>query len=847
MFRVALKSLLARKLRLLMSTFAIVLGVSFVSGTLVFSDTLERSFTSLFASAVGDVVVRPDGGTAADGSPSSRTLGPALVEKLAGAPGAARADGNVSATGVYVVDKDGKLVGGQGAPGIGTGYNTAPAGHGLTGLQVVEGRAPGTSGEVALDEAVVESTGYEIGDSVPMITAGEVPTLSAELVGVVGFPEGGSLNGATLATFDMETAQDLFVGGRDRFHDIWVTAEDGTSQEELRDAVEPLLPADVEALTGDEAADESGEALMEAISFIRTFLLVFAAIALVVGAFLIVNTFSILVAQRSRELALLRALGASRRQVTVSVVLEAFILGLVGSTAGLALGFGLAMGIRAMFSQFGLELGGTSLIFLPQTAIAAYAVGLVFTMGAALVPAWRTGRIAPIQALRDDVAMPHSSLTRRMIIGTTLVLAGAAGMAAGLFFDVPRAGWAIGIGMLLVLLGVAGVAPVVTKPFLGAAGWVNARLFGTVGRLAGQNSLRNPRRTTATASALMIGLAVASTLAILGSSTKASVDKAISENFVGDYVVSNAVGQPFSPRIARRIAEVPGVERVAAQRFAFLPMTFGSESQPRDTVAIGIDPDNLDLIGVSFTAGGADAFADGTVIVSEQFAENRGLAVGDTIAAAMLTGEKDLEVAGIYETNPLAGDLMTTTGTLTGGGFPDQDNSLIVIAPDASQDDLDEVVAQLPIVTVANQQEYAEAQRAPIDQMVMLIFALLGLALLIAVLGIVNTLALSVIERTREIGLLRAIGLGRAQLRRMIRLESIVIALLGAALGVALGLLFGTAALWSLRDQGLEVIAIPWGQVGIFLGLALVIGVIAAAFPARRAARLDVLQAIATE
>ena len=352
------------------------------------------------------------------------------------------------------------------------------------------------------------------------------------------------------------------------------------------------LPDDVEAVTGDTAADEAATDLLDAISFLRTFLLIFAGISLVVGAFLIVNTFSILVAQRSRELALLRALGASKRQVTRSVLFEAFLVGVVGSTLGLGLGVLLAMGIRALFANFGLDLTGQSLIFAPRTVLACYVVGVLVTMAAAWLPARRTARIAPVQALRDDIALPETSIHRRLLVGTVAIVVGAAAMGAGLFADVPRGGWVLGFGILVVLLGVTAVSPVISRPFLAAAQAVFRRLFGTVGNLAGQNSLRNPRRTTATASALMIGLALAGTMAILGDSAKASVDRAVEENFVGDYIVSSVFGEPFSPSIAGEMAKVDGIDRVVRQRW-------GQAERDGDFFGIaGIDPGDASFLGI---------------------------------------------------------------------------------------------------------------------------------------------------------------------------------------------------------------------------------------------------------
>jgi len=560
MFRASWKSLLARKLRLMMSAFAIVLGVAFVAGSLVFTDTLGRAFTNIMAGSVGDVVVRPVGAVNQDNTQSSKTLPASLVAALAKVDGAGRVDGNVSSSGVFVVGRDGKVIGGQGAPGIGVNFGNAPAGHGLEGLSISQGRAPAKAGEITLDPQTAEKAGYKVGDIVPLVTSGTQPSVKATMVGVVKFG-GGGIAGATLTTFDTRTAQQLFQGGKDVYNDIWVTARNGVSQSELRDRVQAALPPGVEALTGDKAADEAASEINKALSFISTFLLVFAGVSLVVGSFLIINTFSILVAQRSRELALFRALGASRRQIGQSVLFEALVVGFVGSTVGLVLGFALALGIKALFALIGLDLSGSPLIFEPQTAAVAYLVGMLVTAFAAYLPGRRAGRIAPIEAMRDDVAMPEASIRRRTLIGSAMAAAGAAAMGVGLFTDVSQAISYVGGGILFVVLGVALASPVIGHPVIVVVGAFYRRVFGTVGLLAEQNAMRNPRRTAATASALMIGLTLVSMMAVFGQSAKASIDKTISKSFSADYVVSNAVGVPFSPAIADQVENVPGSAR----------------------------------------------------------------------------------------------------------------------------------------------------------------------------------------------------------------------------------------------------------------------------------------------
>jgi len=848
MLRAALKNLMARKLRLLMSGFAIVLGVAFVAGSFIFTDTLERNFTAIMDGSVGDVVVRPAGASGDDSAQDSRKVPAALVERLADVEGAARADGNVTSFGVFVVGEDGKVIGAQGAPGLGFNWHDAPAASDdRPSIRLVEGHRPLRAGQVVLDPSTAEKAGYEVGDDVALVTSGARPMVHARLVGLAEFG-GGSLAGASMSIFDTHTAQALFAGGRDVFSDAWVTAADGVGQEELRDDVAAALPAGYEAVTGDKAADEASDDITEGLSFISTFLLVFAAVALVVGSFLIVNTFSILVAQRSKEMALFRALGASRRQVTRSVLFEATLIGVVGSTVGLLLGGGLAVGLKALFATFGLDLTGAGLVFEPRTVVVSYLVGLLVTLFAAYLPARRASRIPPVAALRDDVAMPEQTLRRRLVVGTVMIAVGVVGVATEFLADVSWGMWAFGLGVLLVLLGVALISPVVGRPVVALVGMAYRRMFGTVGRLAEQNAVRNPRRTAATASALMIGLTLVSAMSVLGASAKASVDKSIADNFAADFVVSNAIGVPFSPAVTDRVEKVDGVESVA--RFRFAPGRVDGER----AVVGAADPQLFTrAMEVDLASGSARDLHGRAVLVEQQRAEDAGLAVGDTVSVTLPKGQRDYRVAGTFEASPaVPTGYVVSLGALEAAGVEPADSyAYVTTAAGASRaavrTAIDATIADLPTVTLKDQAEFAQEQRAPIDQMLMLIYAMLGLAVVIAVLGIVNTLALSVIERTREVGLLRAVGLSRRQLRRMVRLESTVIAVLGATLGVALGLVFGVGLLSALADEGLDVLSVPVAQLAAFVLASGLVGVLAAVWPARRAARLDVLKAITTE
>jgi len=848
MLRASWKSLLARKLRLLMSGFAIVLGVAFVSGSLIFTDTLGQAFTKIMAGGVGDVVVRPTGAANTDFTQSAKTLPASLVKDLATVDGAARVDGYVSSVGVFVIGRDGKVIGAQGAPGIGMNFSDAPAGHGIQGLSITSGRAPAKAGEITLDPLTAEKAGYKIRDTVPMVTSGTQPSLKANMVGIGKFG-GGGLAGASLTTFDLKTAQQLFEGGKDVYNGIWVTAKDGVSQAELRDRVKPLLPVGAEAVTGDKAADESASAINQSLSFISTFLLVFAGVSLVVGTFLIINTFSILVAQRSRELALFRALGASRRQVSRSVLFEALVIGIIGSTVGLALGFVLATGIKVLFAAIGLDLSGSPLVFEPRTALASYLVGILVTVFAAYLPGRRASRIAPVEALRDDVAMPESSIRRRAAIGTAMTVLGALALGVGLFTSIPNALVSIGGGMFLVVVGVAIASPLLGRPVVGLVGMFYRRMFGTVGRLAEQNAMRNPRRTAATASALMVGLTLVSMMAVFGQSTKASVDKTIAASFSADYVVSNAIGVPFSPVVVDQVKKVPGVDAVA--RFRFVAAKVGADS----TQVGGIEPAPFaKAMKVKMDSGRIGALSGQTLLVESTLARQKGLVVGDKVTMSIAGNAASYPVVGTFEALPgITGwQYLTSLEALSAAGVVPADNfAYVVRAPgsDAAtvRAGIAKVVAGLPTVTLKDQAEFAAEQRAPVDQMLALIYALLGLAVVIAVLGIVNTLALSVIERTREVGLLRAVGLSRRQLRTMVRLEAVIISLLGAVLGVGLGLVFGVALQRSQADSGVEVLSVPFVQLITFVALAALVGVLAAVWPARRAARLDVLRAITTD
>ncbi|QIM21828.1 FtsX-like permease family protein [Phycicoccus sp. HDW14] len=852
MLRATLRGILAHKVRLLLSGVAVVLGVAFVAGSYVFTDTLDRAFTGLTSGAVGDVIVRPGsaedtGGGGPLGAQAVRTVPADLVARLGAVPGAARADGRVTAFGTFVVDKRGKLVGGGGPPGIAVSYSAGPAANGIPSATLEHGRFPARAGEVVLDVNSAERSGYLLGEQVPLLTAGAQPRVEATLVGTAEFG-GSSLVGASVVMFDPRQAQQLFLEGGTGWSTVWVTAAPGTSQTDLLRSVQAVLPKGFRADTGDATSARAATRIDEALSFVTTFLLVFAGVALTVGAFLIVNTFSILVAQRSRELALLRAIGASRRQVARSVLVEAGLVGFVGSALGVGVGVLLAIGIRAAFGRVGLDLGSTPLVLQGRTVAVALAVGVLVTVVSAYLPARRAGRVPPVAAMRDDAVLAEGGMRWRIVVGSVLLAAGVGAMAAGL------AGWGseptyvLGVGAFGVLVGTALLSPVLGRPVLGLLGATYRRLFGAVGRMAEQNSRRNPRRTGATASALMIGVSLVTLMSVLGASAKASLDKSLAEDIVADYVVSSVVGQGFSAAITDTVADVPGVAEVVRVRGARVELKGDRE------FATGVDPAGVVRVArPDVTAGSLEALGAGDVALSTAHARDLGLRIGDPVTTSFAGTEVSGRVVATYEPDAvLQADVTMSLTAFDALGVPPTDRSAFVVAEPgtdrpALKRALDAAVADLPTVGVADQEEFAAEQRRPIDQLLFIVYALLGLAVVIAVLGIVNTLALSVVERVREIGLLRAVGLSRRQLRLMLRLESVAIAVLGAVLGIVLGLAFAVALQRSLADDGIDVLSIPWLQLAGFVAVAALVGVLAALWPGRRAARLDVLRAIASE
>ncbi|MFC5729869.1 MULTISPECIES: ABC transporter permease [Nocardioides] len=847
MLRLTLRNLFARKVRLLMSGLAVILGVAFLSGVLVFSNGLSSTFDGIINGSTPDGSVRPKDTNEFDGGFSGQTvesLSPAVVDDLRALPEVARADGDVVGFGMSLLADDGTLVGGTGAPTLAFNYHDAPNMDGGSILQLEAGRWPTAPDEVVLDEDAMEAGDYALGDEVKLLAPFGQVDRTARLVGTAEF-NGGGTAGATLLIFSTEGAQALFLDGRDVFNRISLTAAEGVSQEELAAAAAEVVPPGFEAVTGDQVAEESQDAVGAFLGVISVFLLVFAIIAVIVGGFIIVNTFSILVAQRTRELALLRAMGAGRAQVTRSVLIEALVLSVLASTIGIGLGLLLALGLAALFRFFGLDIASGALDLTVNAVLVSYAVGIVVTMLAAYLPARRAGRVAPVAAMRADVTPDRGSLRRRTAIGA-VVLAIGAGFAVAGVVGAPGsdAAW-IGVGAVLWILAVAAISSVVGRPVLVACRALFSALFGTAGRLAGENALRDPRRTGATASALMIGLALVSTIGVLAASLNQSVDDVVDEQFTADLLVQSTNYLPFSTEVGDRIAEVEGVGMMSRQQWATARLG-------GDTVAVAGNDEHFDDIYSLEMVDGRQRMSGAETVVTTDFADEHGLAVGDPLELRFTGGQRlDLEVVGITDSTEVTAEVSVPLERLVDAGTLRQDTSISILLepgadPAAVHDRVDRAAESVPIVGVYDKAEFSDQIREQVNQLLYMIYGLLALAIVIAVIGIVNTLGLSVIERTREIGLLRAVGMSRVKLRRMVTLESVTIALLGAVLGMALGLVIGVLLRQSLSDD-LTSLGLPLTQLVLFLVVAVVVGVLAAVIPAIRASRLNVLEAIATE
>ena len=847
MLRATLKSLLARKLRLLLSGLAVVLGVMFVSGAFVLTDTLGRSFDAVFADAYAEVDVSVEAKpkidvSTAEGMPLSTPMPASVLDRIKAVPGVADAEGVVAADGARMIGSNGKVVTSFGPPQLGQNW------LGESDLvEIREGRAPQADDEIVINTALAEAGKVKVGDRVGVLTL--APKKEFTLVGVFGYSGGrDSIGGANEIYFTTPVAQQLMLGKPDVFSNISVQAADGTTPAALRDELARTLGADYQVKTGEQLAADASAGLKEGLSFFNKILLGFAAVALLVGTFLILNTFSIIVAQRTRELALMRAIGASGKQVIGSVVLEALAVGLIASVLGLAAGIGVGALLAYLFGQLagGLTLAGLG---VPASAvIGAFAVGMLITVIAALLPAVRASRIPPIAAMQD-VATPDRPLTKVTVGGAVVTGIGAVLLFLGLGGHAGDSTLATILGgVLFAFIGVALLTPIISRPVVALLGAMFS--WSVPGKLGRLNSGRNPRRTAITAAALMVGIALVTGVTVILDSAKGSIGKLAEDNIKAELVISGSTTGPrpasFDPAVLEKAAAIPGVRMVDGE-YGDMAVVGGE----RTWVAVSSNVAALQQIfGAKATAGDISTLAPDQMLVSSDTAKARNLTVGSTVPVQLSRGDaRTYTVSGIYESSQLTNPVTLPPQAAADFSIPQPIQGFLQLAPgtsvDAVQPQIERLLADSPEVSVADRAGFIEQQTGQLDSLLQMIQILLALAIVIAVLGIINTLALSVLERTRELGLLRAIGLRRAQTMRMITVEAVVISIFGALLGVVVGTGLGAAVVEALKDEGITDLVLPWGQMVTFLILAAIIGVVAAVLPAIRAARINVLGAIA--
>jgi putative ABC transport system permease protein len=705
----------------------------------------------------------------------------------------------------------------------------------------VQGRGAVAKGEVMVESATLKKSGLAVGAHTQALIGNHPEPVT--IVGEVTLDT--SIAGATLVLVDDATARAEFAPDG-TVQAFTLTANPGVSQDELRSRVAAVLPADAEAVTGKKVGEETKKQIDTILGFISIFLGVFAVISLLVGAFIIANTFSMLVAQRTRELALLRALGASRGQVLRVVLGEAAILGIFGSLLGLGMGILVAKGLQAVLGAGGLDISG-GLPVHTRTIVVSLLIGTIVTTVSSVFPALRAARVAPVAALRDDVAAPVGGVFRRGLIGGIIVLLGVLAVVPGVTSTDVNWGL-VGLGSALLVIGMLVAAPATTRPVIRVVAWPFVLITGAIGRLARENSLRNPRRTATTASALMIGLALMAAVSVIAASAKASVADLVDSQLTSDYVLNGGGVSQFPVTVADAVAKLPDVGSVATVR------SVNMEIDKRGLFAIAGDPKGIaDNVKLVVTAGSLNALDSGQVLVARTVATKQGWHVGSQLTGAVGTLKgQNLTVGGIYEDTQVLGGQLIVPDALYQKAVPAAFRGDIFVYVKATpgadlvalRKELNTVVKPFLVVSVQDGKEFTDSQASSVNSLLSIIYALLALSVLIAVLGIINTLALSVFERTREIGLLRAIGMSRRKLRRMITIESVSTAVFGAVLGAVLGLALGIAVQHGLRSQGLNKLAIPYGPLLIVLIASALAGMVAAVLPAWRAARLDVLRAI---
>ncbi|MFB6839854.1 ABC transporter permease [Streptomyces sp. NPDC056361] len=843
MFRTALRNVLAHKARLLMTVLAVMLGVAFVSGTLVFTDTLSQAFRNQSAKSYDDVAVAVDMYPSPEEARKAPGLSQQDVDKVAKLDGVAsvapRVDGFAG-----VPDKNGKLIG-SGWSNKGT--NFAPGKDGKDrAYAFTTGNGPADAGQVALDKDTADKGGYKVGDTVRVATNG--PVKEYTLSGVFTTEDGAVNAGGSLVVFDTAVAQKLYLKPG-FFQSLTVTAAPGADDAKLLDEVLKVVPKAASAQTGQALADEQAKQIESGLGALNQVLLGFAGIALFVGIFLISNTFTMLVAQRTKELALMRAVGASRKQITRSVLAEAGLVGLVASAVGYVLGIGLAVTLRSAMSAFDMKVPAGDLVLGATPAVSAFAVGVLITMLAAWLPGRRAAKIPPVAAMSSVHATASTkSLVVRNSIGAVLTALGVVLIMLGANQGGDDGRMYIAGGAFLTLIGVIVLIPMLSRPVIALIRPLFVSVFGVSGKLAGLNAVRNPRRTGATASALAIGLTLVTGLSVLGATVGSALDKVTTDQIKADYMVSMASGNSLSPEALAALEKAPGVTAVS-------PQQAGAFDLKGSYVSVsGVAPGDIEkVLKLDVVNGSLSSLGGNTIAIDAKVAAKRGLKVGDTVPVEYLDKQKGkLTVGAVYEANEFVSPVLADHKLVTAHEEQTEIREIYVStdggASAANERALSKAMGDNPAIQVMDHKEIRDTFGGPINMLLNIMYGLLGMALIIAVLGVVNTLAMSVFERQQEIGMLRAIGLDRRRVKRMVRLEAVVISVFGAVVGIGLGSFLG----WALGETFKNslpgyALVLPWDRIGLFLVLAALVGVLASLWPARSAAKLNMLSAIKAE
>ena len=845
MIRIAWRSLTAHKLRTILTTLAILLGVAMISGTYVLTDQIDRGFKEIFSDAYKgtDVTIQRKAEFSGQLTGATEGLPQSMVDQVKSVDGVSAVFGYVAGMGAVAVD--GKVVETRGSPTLFFSYSP----NDIAPPQYVRGAPPAKSGEVAVIEKLATDQKLAVGAPLTVIT--EDGPHEARVSGVFRFSAQSSLGGSLLIHTTLADAQDWF-GMAGRVSEIDVKAEPGVSADTLATRVRAALPPDTEVKTGAQAAADQTKSVSDSIgAFLKPVLLSFGGIAVLVGAFIIFNAFSMTVAQRRRELAMLRALGATRRQVLVSLAGEALAMGVLASLVGLFVGLGVAAGVNQVFKAAGFDIPRSGLVLLPRTISIALAVGVVVTLLSALVPALRATRVPPMAALQESAQLPPSRFARfAPIMGGVVAVLGALLIVAGMYgpgSTMIRLA-TIAFGAILVFVAVAMLSRFVVRPLVGVLGWPLQKLAPVSGRLARDNSRRNPGRTALTAAALMIGLAVVVFVAVLAQGLKSSFIDSFDKTVRADYIVSAKNFMTIPSDTVLQVAKVPSVETAVSLDAQQVQVKGGSLP-----VIYGVDPFAIERVWSFDWLEGSDAVLPqlGTsgAIVEEQTASSLGVGMGDTIPVTTVEGKRaTLKVIGVYR-DPMMLNGITVSTTGYDALFPKSQAFMVAAKATpgsdigSTQKAIEAALADTPTAQVQTTAEYKKTTVGLVNQILTLVYGLLALSVIISLFGIVNTLVLAVFERTREIGLTRAIGMSRRQVRATVRYESVITSIIGATLGIVVGILFAWVVVTKFAGQGVTF-SIPGGQLIVFVILAVIVGVIAAILPARRAARIDILEAI---